>query len=188
MRRSTQPLALFFLTMNPSGWRTLMNTKMKLLGGVAAAASAISLAYATPLVGLVSPLFSVGQHSSDMRTHGVGKTSSGEPFEVRLDTEGPATLSNQDGAYGAGGHNGWHSHPGMVAVTLVSGSIQWFDENCVETDYNAGDSWTEGSQIHYFRVVGTTGIHLTAFFITAQGAALRTDEAAPACAAVLGLT
>jgi hypothetical protein len=28
---------------------------------------------------------------------------------------------------------------------------------------------------------------LTAFFITAQGAALRTDESAPACAAALGL-
>jgi len=75
-----------------------------------------------------------------------------------------------------------------VAVTIISGAIQWFDENCVETDYKAGDSWTEGSKLHYFRVVGTTGLHLTAFFITALGAPYRTDEAAPACAAALGLT
>jgi hypothetical protein len=39
-----------------------------------------------------------------------------------------------------------------------------------------------------FSVGQHPGIHLTAFFITAQGAALRTDEAAPACAAALGLT
>ena len=97
-------------------------------------------------------------------------------------------MSNQDGAYAPGGHNGWHSHPGMVAVAIISGAIQWFDANCEETDYKAGDSWTEGSQLHYLRVVGTTGAHLTAFFITAQGAALRTDEPAPACAAALGLT
>jgi hypothetical protein len=51
----------------------------------------------------------------------------------------------------------------------------------------AGDSWTEGNKVHYFRVVGKTGIHLSATFITAQGAALRTDESAPACAAALGL-
>jgi quercetin dioxygenase-like cupin family protein len=159
-----------------------------LIGGiVVAAAAVVGIAYGTPIVGLVSPLFSVGQHASDIRTHGVGHTPSGQRFEVELETEGPATMSNQDGAYAAGGHNGWHSHPGMVSVTMISGAIQWFDENCAETDYKAGDSWTEGSKLHYFRVVGTTGVHLTAFFITAQGAALRTDEAAPACAAALGL-
>jgi len=157
------------------------------ISATAIACTLVGLALATPIVNLASPLFSVGQHPSDIHAHGVGKTPSGEWFEVRLNSEGPSTMSNQDAAYGVGGVNGWHSHPGMVAVTLVSGSIQWFDENCKETDYNAGDSWTEGSKVHYFRVVGATGIHLTAFFITAQGAALRTDEAAPACAAGLGL-
>jgi quercetin dioxygenase-like cupin family protein len=166
-----------------------MKTTTKAIMSAAAMSAAIAgLAYATPIVNLVSPLFSVGQHAADIRTHGVGRTTAGESFEVRLSTEGPSTMSNQDGAYGPGGHNGWHSHPGMVAVTIISGAIQWFDANCEETDYKAGDSWTEGSQLHYFRVVGTTGAHLTAFFITAQGAALRTDEAAPACAAALGLT
>jgi quercetin dioxygenase-like cupin family protein len=157
------------------------------LGAATMTATLAGIAYATPIVGLVSPLFSVGQHSGDIETRGVGKTPGGQRFKVELETEGPSTMSNQDGAYGPGGHNGWHSHPGMVAVTIVSGAIQWFDENCQETDYKAGDSWTEGSRIHYFRVVGTAGVHLTAFFITAQGAALRTDEAAPACAAALGL-
>jgi quercetin dioxygenase-like cupin family protein len=166
-----------------------MKRKTKVvIGAAAVAAAVVGIAYATPIVGLASPLFSVGQHASDIRTHGVARTPSGEEFEVRLRTEGPSTMSTQDAAYAAGGHNGWHSHPGMVVVTIVSGALQWFDENCVETDYKAGDSWTEGSQIHYFRVVGTTGLHATAFFITAQGAALRTDEAAPPCAAALGLT
>jgi quercetin dioxygenase-like cupin family protein len=163
-----------------------MKTSNKVLIS-ATAIACTGLALATPIFNLASPLFSVGQHPSDIHTHGVGKTPNGEWFEVRLNSEGPSTMSNQDAAYGVGGVNGWHSHPGMVAVTLVSGSIQWFDENCKETDYNAGDSWTEGSKVHYFRVVGTTGIHLTAFFITAQGAALRTDEPAPACAAGLSL-
>jgi quercetin dioxygenase-like cupin family protein len=166
----------------------MMKIKTKLmLGAATLAATIVGIAYATPIVGLASPLFSVGQHSANIETHGSGLTPGGQRFRVELETEGPATISNQDGAYAAGGHNGWHSHPGMVAVTIISGAIQWFDENCVQTDYKAGDSWTEGSKVHYFRVVGTTGLHLTAFFITAQGAALRTDEGAPACAAALGL-
>jgi quercetin dioxygenase-like cupin family protein len=158
------------------------------LGAAAAAAVVVGIAYATPIVGLASPFLSIGQHPSDIRTHGVGHTASGQEFEVHLKTEGPATISLQHNAFAAGGHNGWHSHPGMVAVTIISGAIQWFDENCEETDYKAGDSWTEGSQLHYFRVVGPTGLHATAVFITAQGVPVRTDEAAPACAAALGLT
>jgi hypothetical protein len=167
--------------------RRFMNTQSRwLLAGVGACGAA-GLVFATPIKNLASPLFSVGQHPADIELHGGGLTPGGQPFKVELETEGPSTISTQDAAYGIGGVNGWHSHPGMVAVTLVSGSIQWFDENCVETDYTAGASWTEGSKPHYFRVVGTGGIHLTAFFITAQGAALRTDESAPACAAALGL-
>jgi quercetin dioxygenase-like cupin family protein len=164
-----------------------MNSKSKwLIAGVVA--SSAGFAFATPIKNLASPLFSVGQHPADIRLHGSGVTAGGQRFNLELQTEGPSTMSTQDVAYGVGGANGWHSHPGMVAVTLVSGSIQWFDENCVETDYTAGASWTEGNKPHYFRVVGTAGIHLTAFYITAQGAALRTDESAPACAAALGLT
>jgi quercetin dioxygenase-like cupin family protein len=165
-----------------------MKRKTKVVIGAAATAlTLVGIAFATPFKNLASPLFSVGQHPSDIELHGSGQTPSGQRFRVELESEGPSTVSTQDAAYGVGGVNGWHSHPGMVAVTLVSGSIQWFDENCVETDYTAGQSWTEGSKLHYFRVVGTAGIHLTAFFITAQGAALRSDESAPACAAALGL-
>jgi hypothetical protein len=45
----------------------------------------------------------------------------------------------------------------------------------------------EGSQIHAFRVTSSTAVQLMAWFVTAQGQALRTDQPAPACAAGLGL-
>src|ERR1700736_3815596 len=120
-----------------------MKTRKKVILGAAAIASTlVGLALATPIVNLASPLFSVGQHPSNIQTRGVVQTPNGQWFEVTLRSEGPSTISTQDAAYSAGGHNGWHKHPGLVAVTLVSGSIQWFDENCKETTYNAGDSWT----------------------------------------------
>ena len=70
---------------------------------------------------------------------------------------------------------------------MTQGTIQWFDANCKMTTYTAGDSWTEGDKLHYFRNSGTTAVQLTATFIVAKGAALRLDETAPACAAALGL-
>jgi quercetin dioxygenase-like cupin family protein len=164
-----------------------VKTKIKLLIGAAAIITAAGLALSTPIVKLVSPLLAVGDHKADIHKRGTAVVSNGEPFRVELETDGPSTFSIQDAAYAAGGQNGWHSHPGLVAVTIISGTIRWYDENCNPTEYKAGDSWVEGSQIHAFRNIGTDTVHLMASFITAKGQALRTDEPAPACAAGLGL-
>jgi quercetin dioxygenase-like cupin family protein len=165
-----------------------VKTKIKLLIGAAAIIIAVvGLALATPIVKLASPLLAVGNHSADIHKEGTAAVGSGEPFRVELKTDGPSTFSIQDAAFAVGGQNGWHSHPGLVAVTIISGKIQWYDENCKTTVYKAGDSWVEGSQIHAFRNIGTDPVHLMASFITARGQALRTDEAAPSCAADLGL-
>ena len=165
-----------------------MNTKTKLVAGaVAIVITAVGLALATPIVKLASPLLAVGNHAADIHKRGTAEVGNGEPFRVELKTDGPSTFSIQDAAFAAGGQNGWHSHPGLVAVTILSGSIRWYDEDCNPTVYKAGDSWVEGSKIHAFRNIGTDSVHLMASFITAKGQALRTDDAAPACAADLGL-
>jgi quercetin dioxygenase-like cupin family protein len=164
-----------------------MKRRTKIFIGAAAVVTLIGAALATPIVKLATPLFSVGNQNADIHQLGTFRNNGEEQFSAVLKTEGPSTISIQDGAYAAGGQNGWHSHPGLVIVTVISGSLQWYDENCNATTYNAGDSWVEGSQLHAFRVLGTSGIHLSAVFVTAQGQALRTDQPAPACAAGLGL-
>ena len=165
-----------------------MKTKIKVVIGAAAIViTAVAVALATPIVKLTSPLLAVGNQNADVHTRGTAATGKGEPFRVELETDGPSTFSIQDAAFAAGGQNGWHSHPGLVAVTIISGRIRWYDENCKTTVYKAGDSWVEGSQIHAFRNIGTDTVHLMASFITAKGQALRTDEDAPPCAAGLGL-
>lgn len=164
-----------------------MKTTIKLLTAAAAIVTVVGLTMATPIVKLVSPLLAVGDHTADIHKRGTAVVSNSEAFRVELETDGPATFSIQDAAFAAGGQNGWHSHPGLVAVTIISGTIRWYDENCSPTVYKAGDSWVEGSQIHAFRNIGTDNVHLMASFITAKGQALRTDEPAPSCAAGLGL-
>ena len=164
-----------------------MKTQSKLIIGIAAITGAVGLALATPIVGLVSPILAAGNQNADIHKRGSAAVPNGERFKVALETDGPSTMSIQDAALGFPGHNGWHSHPGLVSVTVISGSIQWYDENCGVTIYKAGDSWVEGDQLHAFRNIGPGPVHLMAWFITAQGQPLRTDEAAPPCAAGLGL-
>jgi len=163
-----------------------MRTKTKLVIGVAAV-TVVGVALATPVVGLLAPLLAVGNHNAEMHARGTATTSSGELFRTEFETEGPATLSTQMSSVAPGGHNGWHSHPGIVFNTLISGSIEWYDENCTPTIYTAGDSWVEGSQLHAYRVISTTANQAVSWFVTAQGQPLRTDLPAPPCAAALGL-
>ena len=164
-----------------------MKITTRLLIGAGTIAAVTGVALATPVVGTLSPLLAVGKQNKDVNARGSAPTVNGEEFKARLETEGAATMTTQLFSVAAGGHNGWHSHPGLVAVTLISGTIQWYDENCVPTVYTAGDSWVEGSQPHAYRVVGTNAIQAVAWFITAQGQPYRTDLPAPACGASLGL-
>ena len=164
-----------------------MKVKSKAIMGVAVIGSVIGgLAWATPIFNLASPILASGNQDANIETHGEFATSGGE-FRTFLKTEGPSSILIQDASYSAGGYNGWHSHPGLVAVTLITGTIQWYDEDCKMTTYKAGDSWTEGSQVHYFRVTGTSTIHLMAVFVIAKGSTPRIDQPAPGCAAALGL-
>jgi quercetin dioxygenase-like cupin family protein len=162
-----------------------MKIKTKVIIGVTAIGSVIGgLAWATPIFNLTSPILATGNQDADIESRAEFEPSE---FKAFLKTEGPSTILIQDAAYSPGGHNGWHSHPGVIAVTLITGSIDWFDGDCKMTTYKAGDSWVEGSQTHYFRLTGATGIHLMATYIIAKGSTPRIDQPAPGCAASLGL-
>jgi len=163
------------------------NRTKLLIGAATIIITVAGIALATPIVKLGSPLLSVGNHRASIDTEGTGVGIHGRHFRAELQTDGPSTFSTQVAAFAVGGQNGWHSHPGLVAVTILSGTIRWFDENCNPTVYRAGDSWVEGSQLHAFRNIGNENVQLVAWFITANGQPLRTDEAAPPCAAGLGL-
>jgi quercetin dioxygenase-like cupin family protein len=165
-----------------------MKSKTKAVIGVAATIVA-GLVVATPLIKLTSPVVAAGNIPSGVSVHGVAKDLKDDNyFNVYLTTQGAATISSQVGSFQAGGENGWHSHPGLVTVTLTQGSIVWYDGNCKPTIYKAGDAWVEGSQIHMFRTLGNATVLLYATFITAQDEPLRTDEPEPPCAAAMGLS
>ena len=165
-----------------------MKRKTKVVIGVAGTIIA-GLVVATPLINLTSPVVAAGNVSNGLNVHGVAKDLNDKNyFNVYLTTQGPATISSQVASFKPGGENGWHSHPGLVTVTLTQGSIVWYNGNCEATTYNAGDAWAEGSKIHMFRVVGNAAVLIYATFITAQDEPLRTDEPEPPCAAAMGLS
>jgi quercetin dioxygenase-like cupin family protein len=108
-------------------------------------------------------------------------------WTARLFTSGPSDVIVQDANYASGGHTGWHSHPGIILISVIAGSMEWYDAQCARHVYNPGDSLTEGTQTHYLRNVGSVNAHFTVTYVIAHGQPRRIDQPAPPCAADAGL-
>jgi quercetin dioxygenase-like cupin family protein len=172
-----------------------------LIAAVAVACTIVTIARATPVVGLlVGTILSSGTINNEinLRVHVplppvvVGNSEQNEDadneWRAELYTSGPSNFIVQDVVYAPGGHTGWHSHPGILLSSVISGSIEWYDSRCMKHVYNAGDSLTETTQTHYVRNVDTVNnAHFMVTYIIAKGQPRRIDQPAPACAAALGL-
>jgi hypothetical protein len=169
-----------------------MTPRSKFVVSTAAlAALAAGIALATPQVGLLfSSVLATGtvNHDVNARAH-VALAGSEEGFSAQVETEGAANFLVLDAKYAQGGTTGWHSHPGILLLSLAadSGPIDWYDANCVKHVYNAGDSWTEGTSLHDVVFPTAQGAHFVITYILPKGVGRRTDQAPPACAAALGL-
>ena len=43
-----------------------------------------------------------------------------------------------------GGSSGWHHHPGVALVSVNSGAVTFYDEECRKTVHKAGEGFVEG--------------------------------------------
>ena len=82
--------------------------------------------------------------------------------------------------------SGWHTHPGLVLVTVLSGSVVMYDATCAATVIPAGTSFIEsGDSPGLIRNESTTvPVDVVATYIVPSGTpadALRVDAANPGC-------
>ena len=87
----------------------------------------------------------------------------------------------------AGGHSGWHAHPGPVFVTVIQGSVRWYDGTdplCGSKTYTQGQSFIEQPyKVHYAAnasaSVGAQYVAVTVKPAGFVGPAFRIDQAKP---------
>lgn len=173
--------------------------KHKILIGVfGIACVACAVAWATPTFGLlVGTILSFGTSAGRIseQVHvalppvitASGEQEDVDDWEASVNTSGPSNVIVQDVVYAPGGHTGWHSHPGILLSSVIAGSLEWYDSKCRLHVYNAGASFSENTQLHYARNVGTENVHFMVTYMIAAGQPRRIDQPAPACAAALGL-
>ena len=168
----------------------MKNQRLWLIGAATAIGGAAAVALATPSAGL---LFTTYLGFIDRNVHANVEVVLPAPvngeneWSVNFNTSSPSNFIFQDLTIAPGGYTGWHTHPGVLLTTVVSGSIEWYDGRCSKHVYNAGDSLTETDKLHYVRNAGAANARLMINFVIAKGQPRKIDQPAPNCAIALGL-
>src|SRR2546425_13160943 len=159
-------------------WRTTLLTML------AWSVAVPTLAVATPPAGVVSNVI-VAQGA----TLGPVKERAavGDSWAVLLEDKGQSEFYFQDLVVGPGGRTGWHSHPGLLLITVKEGSFDFYNKDCVKHSYSAGQSFTEAAEPHNGLNPGPGNAHLLIAYIVKKGEPRRIESPQPKCGEALGL-
>jgi quercetin dioxygenase-like cupin family protein len=83
-----------------------------------------------------------------------------------------------------GWSGGWHTHRGVVFVTVAEGALTYYDEHdpCHGRTFSEGEGFVEeahGDDVHIARNEGSTDLVLYLMYVVEKDNALRTDQPAP---------
>lgn len=72
----------------------------------------------------------------------------GRPSSSGVTIGGPADVQARVATYAPGQSSGWHTHTGLHAVIVVSGTLTVVDVACQRRTFNAGESYVGGQEVH----------------------------------------
>jgi quercetin dioxygenase-like cupin family protein len=67
--------------------------------------------------------------------------------------------------YEPGHSSGWHLHPGVHSVVVLSGTLTIYDEHCVRTDYGPGETYLGGNAPHLARNEGADDVNVAITYV-----------------------
>jgi quercetin dioxygenase-like cupin family protein len=143
-----------------------------------------TFALATPPAGVVSNVI-VAQGAT--RGPLKERAAVGDSWAVTIEDRGQSEFYFQDLVMGPGGYTGWHSHPGLLLITVKEGSVEFYDHACTKHTYVAGQSFTEGADAHTAMNRGTGNARLLVAYIVKKGEPRRIEAPQPPCGAGLGI-
>jgi quercetin dioxygenase-like cupin family protein len=104
------------------------------------------------------------------------------PWEAELHTHGATDTYVQHLILAPGGYSGWHTHPGLLVATVISGSIDFYNANCQKLTVNPGEVFFENGNVHGIVNTGTVNAELYISYLIKHNLPRRLEANAPACA------
>ena len=143
-----------------------------------------TVAFATPPAGVVSNVIMAQGATLDPVKE---RAAVGDSWAVNLEDSGQSEFYFQDLVVGPGGYTGWHSHPGLLLITVKEGRVDFYDKACTKHTYVAGQSFTEGAEPHAAMNRGTGNARFLVAYIVKKGEPRRIEAPQPQCGATLGI-
>jgi quercetin dioxygenase-like cupin family protein len=147
-------------------------------------------ALATPPLGfVVNQILAMGT-ALDNISQQVQIASGGDgdqQWQLQLQAQGATDFYVQQLELAPGGYSGWHTHPGILIGTVVSGAIDFYDANCQKYSFTSGQVFTENSQVHGIINTGSVDAQLSIAYLVKHNAPRRIEADPPACAAATGI-
>ncbi len=106
---------------------------------------------------------------------------------VKFQTKDNTAVRVQKLVFSPGGFTGWHHHPGIVIVTVLSGTIQMMHSDCSTHEYGPGSPhgsvFVEGEQrVHEASSAGGATVFATYVAPDANPPLFRIEDPVPFCA------
>ncbi|HUQ79194.1 MAG TPA: hypothetical protein VM427_10050 [Patescibacteria group bacterium] len=106
--------------------------------------------------------------------------------DIKFQTKADVDLVTQTITFAAGATSGWHAHPGVVLVTVASGSLTRYDGNCSSTTYTAGSAQSafieSGDHAGLVRnETASAAVVYVTYVVPSGTGALRIDKVNPGC-------
>ena len=106
---------------------------------------------------------------------------------VKFQTKDNAAVRVQKLVFSPGGFTGWHHHPGIVIVTVLSGNLQMMHSDCSTHEYGPGSPhgsvFIEGEhRVHEASSAGGATVFATYVAPDANPAVFRVEDPVPFCA------
>ncbi len=127
--------------------------KLLVVSGFAAVLAAVTNVSASPAVGVTPTLLSRGTYEPFKV-----KTEHDSPVDFDAKSKAPMDILVREHDYTPGASTGWHTHPGPVFISVLSGSLSFYeydDPTCTPKVVVAGHGYVDSGHGHI--AVNTSG-------------------------------
>lgn len=156
----------------------------KLIGVTAGLAALAVLAVAASALATSSSMFATVQLSKGLFGEIDVKVNDAGQHQVKLKTKGDSDVYVVQNTVQAGGHSGWHTHPGPSLITVKEGTATFYDGDdptCTPQVFPAGTGTIDpgDGHIHILRNEGSVPLVTVTVQMVPAGADRRIDAPAP---------
>lgn len=89
-------------------------------------------------------------------------------------------VGTSDGTYQPGHSSGWHTHPGLHSVVVLTGTLTIYDAACARHDFGPGETYLGGREPHLATNETESAVQLVVTYVFAMSSPLDHATVVPA--------